>query len=73
MMASTSGQVEGDNSTLNEVLQMPSLLRYLLSIRAITSNGGKVNYIFEGHKMIISKEGKNIVQGETKEHGLYKL
>lgn len=69
MPAKKTGTVDLGNCELNNVLYIPDLRRYLLSVSAITQKGGKVEFYKD--KVTISKDKETIFKGKRNSAGLY--
>lgn len=71
MLTHTIGQVETDSCTLNDVAYVPDLSCNLFSVGKVTDKNGSV--LFTKDKVIISKEGKEILTGSKASNGTYVL
>lgn len=69
MRAEIKGKIETDKCVLKDVLYVPELTKNLLSVHAITQNGGVVN--FKNEKVEIFKNNIKILDGELNANGLY--
>lgn len=65
------GRVELDTCILKDVLHVPELTKNLLSVSAITANGGEV--IFGGEEVKIKKGNRTLLQGRKNSNGLYEI
>jgi len=70
MQAEGKGEIESEKCILKNVLYVPELTRNLLSVHAVTENGGEV--IFSKDKVYIMKNNDKILEGK-KENGLYTI
>lgn len=71
MTANGSGSIYGKECTLNKTLYVPDLTQNLLSVNAVTKNGGTVLFTKEAVK--ISKDSEIILEGKKQENGLYSV
>jgi len=71
MTAEGTGCLEFQNCRLKEVVYIPELSKNLLSVNAITSNGGKV--LFTDKDVIVSFNNKEILKGQKLSNGLYQI
>ena len=71
MTAVGRGSVQFEECTLNNVLYVPELGTNLISVKAITENGG--NVLFEKQTVKIKKIGKTVLTGTKTETGLYEI
>uniref|UniRef100_A0A0A9X817 Retrovirus-related Pol polyprotein from transposon TNT 1-94 n=1 Tax=Lygus hesperus TaxID=30085 RepID=A0A0A9X817_LYGHE len=65
------GTVETGKCVLNDVLHVPKLSKNLLSVNAITNNGGEITFFDD--KVEISKNGEVILEGHKDGSGLYNI
>lgn len=65
------GSCDFETCTLKNVVYVPELAANLLSVNAITENGG--NVIFIGDKVIIKKENAKVMEGKKTKNGLYEI
>ena len=69
MKAKAVGKVEAAECTLKNVLYLPGLDKNLLSVNAITQNGGKIE--FDKNKVTVSQNGNVVLSGQKDKSGLY--
>lgn len=69
MQSKGHGEIHGSECTLKQTIYVPDLTNNLMSVNAITNNGGKV--IFEDQEVKILKEDELILKGNKEESGLY--
>lgn len=69
MKSEEVGSVNGDNCVLKNVLYIPELSKNLLSVNAITENGGEVT--FTKNSVLITKDNEEILQGVKQKNGLF--
>jgi len=69
MSANSIGVVETKECIFHDVLYIPELSKNLLSVSAITKNGGEVKFF--GNKVEVRKSGTKIFEGVKNERGLY--
>lgn len=69
MKSEGKGSIEGSACVLKDVLFVPDLRKNLLSVNAITNNGGEV--VFTKEKVLIKKNDKKILEGIKSDKGLY--
>lgn len=65
------GTIEGNECILKNVLYVPEVTKNLLSVKAITENGGEVKFTKE--KVIITKNNIKVIEGTKTENGLYEI
>lgn len=71
MQAHGIGVVELQECELQNVIYVPELTTNLISVNAITSQGGEV--IFTRNEVLIRKEGKVQLKGSRNRNGLYEI
>lgn len=71
MMSKGTGILESENCILNNVMYIPELSANLISVPAITENGGEVTFMKD--KVVIKKNNEEILCGKRKENGLYEV
>ena len=71
MHAEAIGRIETENGTLNKVLYVPELSKNLLSVNAITSHGGEVN--FTKDTVQVKVNNNTVLMGNKTETGLYEI
>uniref|UniRef100_A0A1B6C2D3 Integrase catalytic domain-containing protein n=2 Tax=Clastoptera arizonana TaxID=38151 RepID=A0A1B6C2D3_9HEMI len=69
MLALGSGNIETDQCILKNVSFVPELSNNLISVNAITENGGKV--VFTRNKVEIIKNENVVLEGNKNKQGLY--
>lgn len=62
MTAEAEGNVRGKKITLQRTLYVPNLKKNLISVNAVTNNGGTV--VFTNDKVTISKDSEEILKGK---------
>jgi len=65
------GRVDGFQCSLDNVSYVPDLSKNLMSVNAITQNGGKV--LFTKNKVEIIKDDSVILEGNKNKQGLYEV
>ena len=78
MTANVSGVVEGEKVILKDVSYVPNLTRNLLSVNAVTNNGGVVVFDSKSVKILPQEEiyiddDKVVLEGIKTETGLYEV
>lgn len=71
MKAEAIENLELEKCTLKNVMYVPSLCSNLLSVSAITNNGGTVT--FEINKAVVKYKDETILVGKKTQKGLYKI
>lgn len=69
MKAEGQGQITGVECILKNVTYVPDLSKNLLSVNAITNNGGEVKFTKDG--VIVMRNQEVILKGKKQENGLY--
>jgi len=71
MEAKGSRKMEFDECRLEKVLYVSDLNTNLLSVNAITTNGGEV--LFSKDEVIISHKNKTVLKGKKLPNGLFQV